>query len=483
MPTAQDAPVTTVIVGGGYAGALLALKLTRARPQDRIRLIEARRRAGPGLAYGACAPQHLLNVPVSRMECGLVPAFADWLRASGADLSDALAESGGRLEDAYVSRALFGRYVEARLADALCAGGAEHGVRRLRGEAVRPLDAPRRGVVLEDGREVEGDVVVLATGNPAPGPGPLARLRAAEPALELVADPWAADALDGLAPDEAVLLVGAGLTAVDIALRLAGSGHRGPVTAVSRHGWRPQRHRSGGAWGPFLGDAAPVTPLAALRLVRGEIARAQAAGVPWQRVFDAARPDVARVWRGWSLQARRRFLRHGRALWDVHRHRMAPRVADALDALVADGRLAFAAGRIVGAEPASADGAAGARVRLRGHGGEEVLGPFTRVFNCTGPRSDYEATEAPLFGRLRRAGLIQGDELGLGLATQRCAVIGADGEPSPWLMAVGGLTRPSLWEVTAVPEITAQVDGLTARMSQQPTTPLDRVFADMGAGI
>lgn len=480
MPPANGAaPATIVIVGGGFAGAILALKLARSRPRDRIWLIERRRRSAVGLAYGACSPEHLLNVPVSRMESGLSPGFSDWLEGCGADLSDALRESGGRLADAFVSRALFGRYMEERLAEALSPDPVR-GVHRIRGSVVRLLEAPRRGAVLEDGREVEADLVVLATGNMAPHPAPVAALAEPGGPIEVVEDPWEPAAFEGLAPDSHMLLVGAGLTMVDIVLRLAWTGHTGPITAVSRHGRAPQRHVAGGAWPSFLGRAAPATPLGALRLVRAQVAEAQLAGVPWQRVFDAARPDVARVWRSWSLASRRGFLRHLRSPWDVHRHRMAPRVADQLEALLAQGRLTLHAGRVTAVE--GADGAARVRLELRGGAGVTV-GGVTHIVNCTGPRSDFDRLEAPLFGNLRRAGLVQGDELGLGLATQRCAVIGSDGEPSPWLYAVGGLTRPSLWEVTAVPEINAQIDALAARLSDAETSPLDLVFADLGAGI
>ncbi len=476
----DGAPATIVIVGGGYAGAILALKLARSRPHDRVKLVERRRRAAVGLAYGACDPGHLLNVPVSRMESGLSPTFETWLGGCGGDLSEATDESGGALRDAFVPRALFGRYMEQAFAGAL-SPDPDRGLQRIRGEAVRILDPPRRGVVLDDAREVEGDLVILATGNMPPHPAPTGRLRAASTGAEVVEDPWSADALEGLDPDAPVLLVGAGLTMVDIALRLAWTGHRGPITAVSRHGRPPQRHVAGGAWDGFLATAAPPTPLAAFRLVRAQVDRAREAGVPWQRVFDAARPDVARVWRSWSLPSRSRFLRHLRSLWDSHRHRMAPRVADRLDELLRDGRLTLLAGRVAGVEPAPEGGA---RVRLKLRGGHEAtVGPVARILNCTGPRSDFDALETPLYGALRRAGLVQADELGLGLATQRCAVIGVDGEPSPWLYAVGGLTRPSLWEVTAVPEINAQIDALTARMSEQPTSPLDLVFSDLGAGI
>lgn len=474
---AEGAPTTIVVVGGGYTGTLLALKLARSRPDRRVRLIERRRRAGVGLAYGACAPPHLLNVPVSRMEPGLTPSFSDWLEGCGADLREPLRESGGRLSEAFVPRALFGLYVEERLAAALSddAGG---GLRRVTGEAVRLAEPPHRAVVLDDGREVEGDLIVLATGNMAPHP---AVVGADAARAEVVADPWAHDAFEGLDANAPVLLVGAGLTMVDVVLRLADMGHRGSISAVSRHGRPPQRHAAGGAWKGFLDPAASATPSAALRAVRAEVAAAGAAGVPWQRVFDAARPEAARVWRGWSLASRRRFLRHLRNAWDVHRHRMAPRVADQLEALLAEGRLQLHAGRIGGVD--GAPGASRVRLVLRG-GGEAVIEPVARIVNCTGPRSDFDRLEAPLYGHMRRAGLLQADELGLGLSTQRCAVIGADGEPSTWLFALGGLTRPSLWEVTAVPEITAQVDAFVARLSDSaPTSPLDLVFADLGAGI
>ena len=476
---------TVAIVGGGFSGAVMALKLALACPADRVILIEKNRRAGVGLAYGACAPFHLLNVPASRMELGLEPGFRAWLAASGEDLSDAVAEAGGALSDAFVPRALFGRYVEERFAAAL-AEGSGAGLHRIRGEAVRMLEAPARGVVLADGREIAADVVVLATGNLAP-----ARVPAVDPAgvaedPRFVPDPWSPDAFENLAPDAPVLLIGAGLTMADIVLLLDARGHRGPVTALSRHGWRPSRHAAGGTWAPFLAAAAPKTPLQALRLVRAELARAQARGTPWQRVFDAARPDVARVWRSWSPIARRRFLKRLRTLWDVHRHRMAPRIADAMDGLSASGRLTYVAGRLIGLT-AGAGGLA-AHVALRG-GGETRIGPVARIVNCTGPQSDFARLESPLYGHLRRRDLIRPDALRLGLETDHSAVLDAAGRPSPWLYALGPLARPDLWEVTAVPEINAQIDALVKRLASMEEdeglgrSPLDAVFADLGAGI
>ena len=472
------------VVGGGFSGALLALKLARLRPGDRVHLIEREARAGVGLAYGACAPFHLLNVPVSRMEVGLQPGFGAWLAASGEDLSPALAESGGALADAFVPRALFGRYMEAQVAAALSPDPA-CGLRRVRGEAVRLMEPPARGVVLADGREIEADAVVLATGNMAPGRPPLPDPAGVLEGDRFVPDPWAPGVLASLDPDAPVLVVGAGLTMVDVVLAMDAAGHRGPITALSRHGWSPSRHRAGGSWAPFLTAASPRSPREALRVLRRELRRAEAAGVPWQRVFDAARPDVARVWRGWDERARRAFLRRARTLWDVHRHRMAPRIADAFEALRRSGRLGLEAGRVAALAPA--EGGVEARVRRRGDRAAEPLGVFGAVVNCTGPASDFARLEAPLFGYMRRRGLLSADPLRLGLETQGGALVDSSGAPSGWLYAVGPLTRPALWEVTAVPEIRAQADELASRLARgsadDAAPALDDLFADIGAGI
>ncbi|HRD47963.1 MAG TPA: hypothetical protein PLF78_15980, partial [Caulobacter sp.] len=90
----------------------------------------------------------------------------------------------------------------------------------------------------------------------------------------------------------------------------------------------------------------------------------------------------------------------------------------------------------------------------------------------------------PLFADLARKGLTAPDALGLGLETDDCAVLNARGEASSWLYAVGPLTRPAWWEITAVPEIAAQVDGLVHALAQDVEVPaLADVFVDLGAGI
>lgn len=486
MLNAWEARKSIVVVGGGFTGTLFALAAA-ASPRLDVVLVERARQAGPGLAYGACAPCHLLNVPVARMEVGLNPTFAHWLVASGADLSAAIEEAGGELSRAFVPRALFGAYLAERLEEVLAQRGGR--LKRVRGDVVRVSDRPVPCVQLTDGRRIEGTHVVLATGNLPPKP-PRCRDGGVYDSPLFVPDPWRWEDLGALSPDAPVLLVGSGLTMVDVALMLAERGHRGPLWSVSRHGLLPHTHADAtgrsGAFEAFLAPAEASDPVKALRVMKAAVARAAQEGVPWQRVMDAARPALAGVWAGWSQAARARFLRHARTYWDIHRHRMAPRIARRLEALTSSGQLQILAGRIASLE--RVPGGVAATIRRR-QSGRTIALEVARVVNCTGPRSDFAGHAEPPFEGLKEAGRIVPDALGLGLETRGSAVLDRYGHASDWLFALGPLTRPSFWEVTAVPEISAQVHQLVDELSrsgdrlQRPDARLIADFVNLGEGI
>ena len=477
-PSPQLPARTVIIVGGGFSGSLFALKLHRRCPDWRIVIAEPKKRLGRGVAYGACAPSHLLNVPVSRMEIGLTPSFADWLQGRRELLADALVESGLDLASAFVPRHLFGDYVEERINEALDSR-ALVGLSSVRGEVVRLL-ADRRGVLLNDGRQIRADIVVLAMGNlpPRPPAGPDSWLYDSG---FFIPDPWAMDAFSDIDPDEPLLLIGSGLTTVDVALRLHAQGHRGPMLALSRRGLTPRTHAAGGSWPEFLHGRIPASTRALMRILREQIALAAERGIAWQRVFDAARPAVPSIWNTWNQFHRRQFLRHLRPRWDVHRHRMAPRVAAAFERLQANGALQVLPARIAACRPAGHR----VEVSLQQRGGDTRTFSAGHVINCTGPGGDFAKIAIPLIAELRDRGLAVSDPLGVGLETRDCAVIDSSGEASSWLFALGPLTRPAWWEITAVPEINLQIDRLVAQLSSPAAAPRLTVadFMDMGGGI
>jgi len=448
---AVDARVA--IIGGGFAGTALAVRLRASLPEgEPILLFEDAPVAGPGLAYGTTDPSHLLNVPAGGMSLHPDnPAhFQEWL-AGRDDAPEAPADGG----PVFAPRALYGAYLAAQFATT--------GITTLpcRVETVESL--PDGGFRLGAGSQSWHVArVVLALGGFASPVG-------APP--HLIGNPWDPAALEGLDPEAPVLLVGMGLTMVDMLLSLRRLGHRGQVLGISRHGWLPLAHVAGPfpkAWPVEL--PAGAGPAALCRILRQEAARALAGGQPWQAVMDGARPQVQRVWQGWSPAQRASFLRHGRTAWNLHRHRLAPAVAATVAGQRATGGLDIRAARLQDWQPV----AGGVRATLHHrHGGQETL-TVGRIILCTGPDSAAAWRDIAPVPDLLRRGLARPDPLGIGLDVTGPdgTLRGADGQPVPGLAAVGPLTRGALWEITAVPEIRAQA----AQAASQ-------VVATVGAGV
>lgn len=443
------------IMGGGASGTLLAANLLKqARAPLRILLLEKSGRVGRGLAYSTESPSHLLNVPAGRMSAFPEDAehFLRWARrmAPGTGPGD------------FVQRRLYGRYLEEVLAEAVEAAAPGVELARVAGE-VTGLAETRDGVRLElaGGERFEARRAVLALGNapsadlPVPDGGLYASPRYRR-------SPWVGGGLGHIPKEDGVLVVGTGLTMVDAVLSLAEQGHQGPIHVLSRHGLLPQVHRPCAVlpWEAPVDEAPRLRPL--LRELRRAVRGAQAQGRDWREVVDGLRPVTVALWRGLSTPERRRFLRHLRAFWDVHRHRMAPGVARTVERLQREGQLHVHAGRVHAFR--LTDSGVEARYRPRGERHEAAL-TVQHVVNCTGVDGAMTRASQPLMRSLLDAGLAQRDALGLGLATwDDGALVDARGRPSERLFTLGPLRRGDLWETTAVPEIRAQAHALATRL-------------------
>jgi uncharacterized NAD(P)/FAD-binding protein YdhS len=175
--------------------------------------------------------------------------------------------------------------------------------------------------------------------------------------------------------------------------------------------------------------------------------RRRSAEVGWRAAVDSLRPHSHGLWQSLDGEQQRRFLRHVRPWWDVHRHRIAPEVARTVHDMVADGRLEIVAGRIISARP----GAAGLEVDFRRLGaGSPTTESFAYAFNCTGPLHSVARTRDPLLRSLLDAGRVRADDLGIGLDVDARARAGER------LWALGPLTKGRYWEIIAVPDIREQ---------------------------
>jgi uncharacterized NAD(P)/FAD-binding protein YdhS len=460
----RDSPAVAVI-GGGLSGALVADRLLRASPRPlRITLIEVGESVGAGVAYSAPLPEHLLNVPTKSMSAvaGEPDHFMNWLLADG--LRDSTRWGATADPNGFVPRALYGLYVAWLLADAEHRARADVAIERVRGEAVAVVvEGGRARVTLRDGRSVEADRVVLALGNALPAHPTRVELPFyASP--RYVRDPWSPDVERDLPVAAPVLVLGTNLTMMDVVFSLEKGGHRGTIIALSTHGLTPPTHHLPlEPCPPFLDGAAADGGIRGLMHAVRERARSAAAQAhDWREVMDSIRPLGQQVWLSLSEGERRRFVRHVRAHWEVHRHRAAPAAAESIDRMRGTGRLVIRAGRI----EAFAERGRRVDVTFRPRNGRARLEmvQVERVINATGPDADLRRVRSPLIRQLLHDGWCRPGPLGLGFdATPQGEIIGANGKPSPVLATLGPPLRGVLWETTAVPEIRAQAAALAAR--------------------
>ncbi|WP_186464946.1 FAD/NAD(P)-binding protein [Azospirillum brasilense] len=469
-----------VIVGAGVSGSGVAAGLVRAGAAGgfsaTVDLVDPRPSLGAGLTYAPGGdPRHRVNVPSVRMaavtgrtgEEGAEEDFHRWCLERGVLEADPAGWSEGLH---YPARSEFGRYLDERLRSLFAAPGPV----RVTHRRDRAVAAHRRGaghgkgfvVEMAGGDVAEADALVLCTGNPPPElPGVLAALRGHP---RVVADPWAPGALDGVARDDRVLIVGTGLTMGDVVSTLLGRGHRGPLTALSRHGLVPRPRPSGQAasWADFTAD--PPTRISdLLRRARAAVAAAHRAGRPWTDVLESLRLQNGALWSALPPDERRRFQRHLRVWWDAHRFQAAPQVARLVEAAQADGRLAVLAGRLVAA--CAEEGASGGLwVVHRPRGGDDLVGRgYDALVNCTGAGHGAAFGRNAVLAGLAAQGLIRPDRLGLGIEVDgRGRALDAAGRPVPGLFVVGPPTRGSLGEVVGASEIIPHAlgvaDALTA---------------------
>ena len=446
-------------MGGGLSGTLAAAALLRrARSPLRVTLVERSAAVGAGVAYGTSCPEHFLNVRAAGMSgvAGQPDHLLEWLRGAG---RSAAARWGAEPDpDAFLPRGLYAEYARGLLdaAAAGAAGGVTLEVATAEALALRPEEGGL-AAHLSDGRAIAADHVVVAVGNPAPR-HPTDEHHPVYESGRYTRDPWSDAALHDLAPEAPILIVGTNLTMIDLVVSLARRGHRGTIHAVSRHGLLPREHAAPRAGaGAGSGDFSPRSVREAARALRERSEHGT-----WRAAVDSVRPSAQRIWMGWPEEERRRFLRHARPYWEVHRHRAVPANVRDVERLMASKQLLVHAARIRGYR--DEDSSIQVALDPRGRGGTRSL-RAERIWNATGPEGDYRRAGLPLVDQIFRDGLGRPGPLGLGLdATPDGALRDGSGAASGRLSALGPPLRGTLWETTAIPEIREQAARLAERL-------------------
>jgi uncharacterized NAD(P)/FAD-binding protein YdhS len=456
---AGAAPIDSiVIVGAGFSGTALAIRLARAAraPLD-LTLVEPREELGAGVAYATRDYPYPLNVAAGQMSLdGAAPDdFLNFARDQGI----------GAAAGDYLPRQVYGDYLRARIESARAAAphvSVAH--RRARALRLRRVPDAHWELWLDDGDALRADHVVLATGTPPPGclPGlePLCGSEVYEP------DPWNLGRPGGR-DLENVLLVGSGLTMIDAALRLAAVRPRvRRIHVLSRRGLVPQAQATHPT-APRKPDLTPLDEAAGstrriARAFRALCAETVAAGGDWREVLALARARLPALWTGLSTRERARFLRHLRSYWDVHRHRVPAGPLAAVRNLERLGVLEVHAGRLASARAVDDD----VEVTWLPRGEKRTRAWLVDcIVNCTGPDARADRSTDPFVASLIAAGFVRADELALGLDVAADGrPIGRDGAAVDRLWYLGPWLRARDWEATAVPELRDHAARLAQRI-------------------
>lgn len=441
----DELPFDVAVIGSGASGVLVAAQFRRNAPiHGRLALVGACDRPGRGMAYETLNPSHLLNVRAANMSAfpDDMDHFMRWLQYRN---PDAHAKT-------FAPRSVYGDYL-ADLLNVPSKGFAS--IERMTGTAVDLTKSNGLwSVHLADGSSFRARTVVLALGNLPPG-DPLKLQNKFIPAYW--SNPWVPDVAQGLPQNAPVLLIGTGLTMVDMVMSLREEGHRGHIYAISRHGRLPQEHSDFSRRPIQKLPGGLDSPVSAIRWLRKEIENARREGYNWRAVIDGIRPHTAAIWRSWSLSQRVSFLRHASNLWDVHRHRTAPEIHMQIEHLIAQGVLSIHRGKI----DALYSTEQGLVVSWQPAGRDSEILQVARVINCTGPARDYLKASLPLIAALRRSGFLTPDPLRQGVETDNDGrLIGGYGTPIDGLFTLGPPRIAGLWESIAIPEIRSQAAAL-----------------------
>jgi uncharacterized NAD(P)/FAD-binding protein YdhS len=442
-------PLRLAIVGGGFTGVALATHaLTSATQPLSVDVIEPSAKLGRGAAYGTTNADHRINVPSDRMSLfSSDPThFTRWL-FDNKWLPDP--ESADPLGRCFVPRDAFAAYSEAAFAQAArsaTSASLRHRQTRVV-ELVRDNDGFR--LKLADGTSLRADRVAICTGHVPSAPCSVREGAARHP--RFIARPWASDSLAIVRRSDSVLIVGTGLTMVDVVATLARTDHQGPIVAISQRGLLPRGH---GRFVdcPLFEGVRPATALELLRLVRAEV-RQRNGELDWQAVVDALRRRLPEVWPALPAPERIRAVRRLLHFWEVHRFRIAPQGAAAVARLTAQGTLTVQRARAIEVDAH----AQSLLARLRLPDGTMVDRAFDSIILCSGASRNIR--DNTLLANLIDRGLAQSDDVSLGLKVEGLSrLIDALGSMQSDLFAFGPITRGTFGEMTGAPDILRQIE-------------------------
>ncbi|GAL85209.1 putative polyketide biosynthesis zinc-dependent hydrolase BaeB [Sporocytophaga myxococcoides] len=440
---------TISIVGGGFCGCMLTLHLLKKRQSKiKIHLIDKSEKLCKGAAYSTEFNFHLLNVNAGKMSAlqSDEDNFINWLKENKYPYNN---------ED-YVPRKLYGNYLSNLLYHEL--NEAPDNVDIHIEEAIDvTLENDKAVILLESGKKIISDKVVLAPGNFSPQSDN-------DPFEKYIDDgiyftnPWNHQTIiDKIHKEEDILILGTGLTMIDLCTTLYFNSHKGKIHAFSRHGFLPAVHKPVYFYEPFYHEIEKTSSLSeVLSIVKKHLHSHKQQGGDWRDIIDSLRPYNQKIWMNFSTNDKALFIQKLNRLWSISRHRIPQEYQITIDELLKNNMLEIHSGKIDTIVKTGRK----LNITVRKKNNEQPTSlSVHRVINCTGPQLNYLKLQNPLIKNMIQKGLIHPGPLNLGVdATPEGKVKNHYNENI--IYALGSALTGVLFESTAVPELRVQAEVL-----------------------
>ena len=323
------------IIGDGYSAAVLVYHVIKREFNPQHITVFGPNELGFGQAYGSQHAHYRLNVRdnLMRIDPDKPDDFVQWAKGNIHD-PDAHVDAG-----AFYRRRDFARYMEDRL-EAVLQNAPIQFIR----DHVETITRDNQWKINTKTGQYDADLLVIATGNPKSIPN-----FTCEDAIKscLTTQPWQGDWAQQITTDDDVVIIGGGLTAMDILASLSAENHKGQINIISPKGilpppqlnWRDQPEKTF-EW-PKINSASNM-----LQVMNKAMGAKDWLDREGQETFEQLRKNISPVWRGLPDHDQMRLKKHIGWLWQLLRYRAAPQTVAAQRDLSENGQLSLVKGRV-----------------------------------------------------------------------------------------------------------------------------------------
>lgn len=444
------------IIGGGLSGTLLAHYLLHddRQPMTVYLFEKDYQQLSRGIAYRTAGETQLLNVPAASMNLHNMRAgdFYQWLISKN---------QANVLPGDFVPRHLFGAYLKELFQKSLDQARYVK-VKIITDEVVDILkEEDLLHLSTTNGHAYTVAKAVVANGI-LPAADPFTVTLDIKLSERYQSNPWNFRYMDHLKHNDHVLLIGTGLTMLDHAIGLLNADKNLHVTAFSRRGFLPLPHKAYQAYSFPDFTIVPTEDIGKLlRSVKDYYTKHKVNGLDWRDLIDRVRSQVPVLWKTLNSASKKRFIRHLKPYWEIHRHRAPQEVLDVIESAIQEGRFKLMKGKV-------------AAVTTKGHHLTVALISSNGVrnvdanylLNSSGLQQDIALTSDTLLKKLLERGYMIPDRNALGIETDdQGAFECAEGDKN--IFTLGALRRAAVFECTAAKEISEQAYLLSQNIMKQ----------------